>query len=644
MSSTSFFTYILFFANLGIGIYTISRDPQSKLNRTFLALIACTLIWFGAYNAMFTIAHSESWIWLWYKIASIGWISLPAFCVYFALVLTSRVNSMSIWKLILLYLPAAAEIILMFTAVHPALLMDINNYIMTDFTSTGSEWFWWLHEPYYFIYTIAMFLIVAQWGQQSCYSREKYQARIIVWAGLLLLGCFLLQYSILPSFNIYLPWLVALAGLVWLAAILYAITRYKLMDLQQALALDDILSCSTDLILLLNLSGQIMLASQKALETLAYSMKDLQNISLTEVIPDVEFPPTALIKRKDWKMEKEVLMQTAWGDLIPIKASISTIKDDLHDTVGSLLVGQDLRLPRQLEQKITEMKIVETALRESEAKYRNIFENAYDMIYMHDVNGRYLSVNKATEKLLGYSQDELVQMNALHFVVPEQRQRVIDLFLEQRTDHQLVYYEITVINRYGKKFDLNVSRQMIFETPEATVYQCIARDMTERKHMEEKLKFLSMHDAMTGLYNRAYFAEELKRMESGRFEPSGIILCDLDCLKKVNDNYGHVAGDEIIIAVAQLIKSCFRSNDVVARFGGDEFAIVVPRSNETICLLMVEKIRTAVAKHNQNSPFIISISIGYATRSSAGQTMQEVLQQADQAMYADKARRRKTRD
>jgi PAS domain S-box-containing protein len=150
------------------------------------------------------------------------------------------------------------------------------------------------------------------------------------------------------------------------------------------------------------------------------------------------------------------------------------------------------------------------------------------MIYMHDVNGRYLSVNKASEKLLGYSEDELVHMNALHFVVPEQRQRVIDLFLEKRTEHQLVYYEVTIINRYGEKFDLNVSRQLIFDTPEETVYQCIALDMTVRKQMEGKLKYLSMHDAMTGLYNRAYFTEELKRMESGRYEPSSISLCDLD--------------------------------------------------------------------------------------------------------------------
>ncbi|HRW12965.1 MAG TPA: diguanylate cyclase [Syntrophomonas sp.] len=642
MDSTPVFTFILFFANLGLGIYAISRDPRSALNRTFLALIASTVLWVGAYNLVFTLASSAAGIWFWYKIASPGWISLPFFCVYFALVLTGRINSMPKRSLVFISLPIAVEIILMFTIVHPSMLTDISRYMLTDFISPRSDWFWYLHTPYYLLYSTMMLIIIAQWGRSSMYQREKRQARIIVRAGLLLLGCFLLQYSLLPSFGILLPWLVPMAGLLWLVAILYAITRYKLMDLQKALSLDDILSRSTDIILLLNRSDQIMLANHKAQEVLAYPAKKLPHLSLAEIIPE-GFPDTAMIKQKDLTMEKEVFIQTARGELIPVKASIATIKDDLQDTVGLLFIGQDLRLPKQLEQKIAEMKNVESALRESEAKYRNIFENAYDMIYMHDVNGRYLSVNKASEKLLGYSEDELVHMNALHFVVPEQRQRVIDLFLEKRTEHQLVYYEVTIINRYGEKFDLNVSRQLIFETPEETVYQCIARDMTERKQMEEKLKYLSMHDAMTGLYNRAYFTEELKRMESGRHEPSSIILCDLDYLKKVNDNYGHAAGDEMIIAAAQLIKSCFRSNDVVARFGGDEFAIVVPKSNDAICLHLVEKIQTAIDAHNQTSPFIISISIGYATRTRVEQPMQEVFQQADQAMYADKAQRKKLR-
>lgn len=632
------FSVILFIAYLALGIYTISRNPRSGLNRVFLALIACTVLWLGADIVLFA-SNYESWFW--FKVASIGWISLPLFCVYFALVLTGRMYSLAKWKTLLLAFPTVLEIILMFTVVQPPILADISRYFLTDYVASRSEWFWYLHVPYYLIYSIMTLIIVARWGHDSVFRREKRQAGTIFWFSLMLLISFLLQYSVLPVFGLVLPWLVIFAGLVWLIAILFAINKYKLMDLHNILDLEDILFRSTDIIMVINRSNNIALANNKALEILAYSLKELQTLPLNKIIPAAE--TDSLLQLHDSTMESEVRMQTSRGELVPVKIYCTPIVDRFLDIHGILLIGQDLRLPKQLEEKIEKMQQVESALRESEAKYRNIFENAYDLIYMHDVNGRYISVNRATEKLLGYSQEELSHMNALSFVVREQRQNIIDLFQEKMSEHQPVYYEVTVINRNGIEYHLNVSRQLIFETPEATVYQCIARDITDRKQMEERLEYLSMHDSMTDLYNRAYFTEELKRMESGRFEPSSIIICDLDYLKSVNDNYGHVAGDEMIVTAARLIKSCFRCNDVVARFGGDEFAIVIPKGNETICLNLVEKIQTAIAQHNQTSPFPISISIGYATRTSFHQTMQDVLQQADQAMYADKARRKKMR-
>ncbi|HPT68935.1 MAG TPA: PAS domain S-box protein, partial [Syntrophomonas sp.] len=489
-------------------------------------------------------------------------------------------------------------------------------------------------------YSIAMFFMVAQWGRNSNFTREKKQARIIVGSELLVLFILIIEYILLPFLGFSLPWMVMLVGLIWAGAILYAITKYKLMDLYKVLSLKDILTQVTDMVLLLDRTGHVTLANKKACEILGYSKDELLHMPLMKIIPDEELRRIAISNRGELIVEREVSCQTARDELIPIKAYFASIADSLGDIAGILVIGQDLRLTKQLEYKIEEKNRVELALRESEAKFRNIYENAHDLIYMHDLNGRFLSVNKAVEKLLGYSEDELIHMNSLQVLVPEQRQKVIDMFNQQIMENQPAYYEVTVMNRQGKKFDLDVSRQLIFETPEAVIYQCIARDITERKQMEEKLRYLSMHDAMTGLYNRAYFTEELKRLESGRFEPVSIILCDIDCLKNVNDNYGHTAGDELIIAAAHLIKSCFRYNDVVARFGGDEFAIVVPGSSETVCRTLVDKVRNAVAEHNKVSPFMIGISIGFAVRSSIEYSVKDVLKQADMAMYADKASRK----
>ena len=640
MNLTLMICFLLFFIYLGLGSYTISRNPKSALNRIFLAMTLSSAIWVGAYGCVFITDLSDQWILFWLKVSSLGWISLAVLVMHFALVLTGRDKFMEQWKLVLLYLPAVVDILLILTVIQPDSLIDSRKFIATGLINIRQHWFWFFHFLYFCSYSIAMFIMVAQWGRNSNFAREKKQARIIVGSELLVLFILLIEYIIFPYFGFSLPWMVMLVGLIWAGAILYAITKYKLMDLYNMLSLNDILTQVTDMVLFLDRTGHVTLANKKAYEILGYSKNELLHMPVMKIIPDEELRRIAISNRGELIVEREVYCQTARNELIPIKAYFASIVDNLQDIIGILVIGQDLRLTKQLEYKIEEKNRVELALRESEAKFRNIYENAHDLIYMHDSDGRYLSVNKAVEKLLGYSEDELTHMNSLHFVVPEQRQKVIDMFSQQIMENQPAYYEVTIMNRQGKKFDLDVSRQLIFETPEAVIYQCIARDVTERKQMEEKLIYLSMHDAMTGLYNRAYFTEELKRLESGRFEPVSIILCDLDYLKNVNDNYGHTAGDEMIIAAAHLIKSCFRYNDVVARFGGDEFAIVVPGSSETICRSLVDKIRNAVAEHNQVSPFSIGISIGFAVRSSIQYSVKDVLKQADQAMYADKASRR----
>jgi diguanylate cyclase (GGDEF)-like protein/PAS domain S-box-containing protein len=632
--------FLLFFTYVGLGTYTISRNPRSVLNRIFFAITLGSAIWVGAYSCVFITYLPDQWILFWFRVSSIGWIFLAPLVVHFALVLIGRDKFIEKWKLVLLYLPAVLEFILVLIVIHPDSLNETSKFITTGLTHTRQHWFWPIHILYFCSYSIAMLIMVAKWGRNSVFMREKKQARIIVGSELLVLLTLLIEYIILPFFGFSLPWIDMLVGLVWAGAILYAITKYKLMDLNKVLSSHDILTKVTDMVLLLDRTGHVMMANKKACEILGYSKDELLHMSLMKIIPNEELRHTVIPNQDDLIMESEVYCQTSKGELIPIKAYFASIVDNLRDIVGILVIGQDLSLTKQLEYKIEEKNQIELALRESEAKFRNIYENAHDLIYMHDLNGRFLSVNKAAEKLLGYSQEELTHMNTLHVVVPEQRQMVIDMFNQQVIENQPVYYELTVMNRHGEKFDLDVSRQLIFETPEAVIYQCIARDITERKQMEEKLRYLSMHDAMTGLYNRAYFTEELKRLENGRFEPVSIILCDLDYLKNINDTYGHTAGDETIITAAQLIKSCFRSNDVVARFGGDEFAIVVPISSETVCRTLADKIRTAVAEHNKLSPFVIGISIGYAVRSNIQYSVQDVLKQADQAMYADKASRR----
>jgi|GEM_PF-2890702 len=159
----------------------------------------------------------------------------------------------------------------------------------------------------------------------------------------------------------------------------------------------------------------------------------------------------------------------------------------------------------------------------------------------------------------------------------------------------------------------------------------------QRKRTEEKLYYLSMHDSLTGLYNRSYFEQEMSRIEEGRYQSAGIVVCDIDGLKNINDTLGHQSGDEILKASAQVIKESFRKSDVVARIGGDEFAVVIPNADDDSVISACSRTRETISEYNSAHPdFTLSISIGYAVSKKTPFKMHELFREADNNMYKDK--------
>jgi diguanylate cyclase (GGDEF)-like protein len=162
-----------------------------------------------------------------------------------------------------------------------------------------------------------------------------------------------------------------------------------------------------------------------------------------------------------------------------------------------------------------------------------------------------------------------------------------------------------------------------------------------QKVMKEKLEFMSMHDTLTGLYNRAYFQEELLRLERGRRFPISVIMIDVNRLKQTNDEYGHSAGDDLLQCTADVLKKTFRAEDAIARIGGDEFAILLAECDAQSAKNIVDRIHEQITVVNESRRRIpLSLAIGTAT-ANMKESLSSVLKQADQDMYKHKEQQRR---
>lgn len=279
----------------------------------------------------------------------------------------------------------------------------------------------------------------------------------------------------------------------------------------------------------------------------------------------------------------------------------------------------------------------EERLRQSEAMFRRFVEHANDIIYYLDSRGIFKYVSPNWTDFLGHSPDEVIGRSYLNFIHPDDAARYQNIVDDPPpSGEKLSLLEYRIQHKNGE-WRWHISNGSILGgEKQDTFFIGISRDITEHKTAQERLEYLNIHDAMTGLFNRGFFEQELKRVVEQGTHPVSMIVCDVDGLKMVNDSLGHPAGDHVLREAAHIIQSNFRECDLVARMGGDEFAVVLPGAEEQVAEHACQRIKECLRHYRRSEGFPLSISCGYATYHNLPINTLELYAAADRAMYADK--------
>lgn len=293
------------------------------------------------------------------------------------------------------------------------------------------------------------------------------------------------------------------------------------------------------------------------------------------------------------------------------------------------LDNASLFLSHQAE--LTERRRTEQELRKTQAANQLLLNSIPDPMFMIDQAGTFLDY-KATSDQLILPPEQFIGKNIFDIFPTAIASQALRHIQHALTTQKLQTFEYQlVVGGQTRQFEARI----IPSSP--TQVLAITRDITERHVMEKQLKYQSMHDSLTSVYNRGYFEEHMKNPTHQPGASIGLLICDVDGLKLINDALGHAAGDTVLRHISSILRQSFTSGDVVARIGGDEFAVLLYGATERNFEDACSHIRRQLDAYNrQNTMFPISLSLGYAVSQQFPADMDTLFKAADTNMYREK--------
>ena len=650
----SFLSMIAGVIYLSVGISTYTLNKNSGLGKAFQLLTAALAIWAFAYSIAYVVTDNIYVFSFWNKLSALGWCFFPALLLFMILVITDDRLIYSPIKCILLFSPAFFYCIL-----------TVFVFPLGGSWPRGLYHFFNLSNPVYnYLYTLIGMLRLLVWKHKTPHIIVKKQVYVIVTTGVITYILALIGEFVIPRYVEGFLNSTQIFSVIMILGINHAIRKYNFLLTPNELIIKELFKETMDYEFLIDLDGKIIQINRQAQMVLGYETEDLVSSKFEKLLGDEQKQFRTWVKGSSPHRKKHynISIKTKQGETIPVNMTIVPIKGTNNGLeLGYLIIAQDIRAMEELKLEMKRHKETVARLKESEEMFSKLMDSIPDLVLVTDRKGRLSYCSKSIKNFLGYDISE------------EELPEYIFAFLEKGSERQWNKSNKSYLNneinqmqlRYRKKdgelrYAEVKASALRDEAKEAFGFVFVARDITDRKKEEgllarkkaeierineelvisnELFKEKAVKDSLTSLHNHEYILEILDReIVRQQQEPTGlaVMMLDIDHFKSVNDTYGHQLGDQVLIRISEIIKSCLRSSDFAGRYGGEEFMIILSGiKGASSAVEVAERIKECISNYVfENKELRVTISIGLACYQ--GESIKELVGIADKLLYQAK--------